>query len=173
MGSTVSSDGSRPQSSSNLTATPSLNNSLSSNGNGSNTLTTISLQSLAPQENSYDLTTTGTPTTNSIDLSGQSSLDGINSVMSNETNIARNGTVSGDDFRLNLFGTYIYPFRWLTLSTLYSWLGPLSSFAMITGCVLPYVPQYLTIHKNRSCSGFSTYVCLTLLLANILRIAFW
>lgn len=88
--------------------------------------------------------------------------------MNNDTTIA-----SGDEFRLNLFGTYIYPFRWLTLQTLYSWLGPLSSLAMIIGCVLPYVPQYVTIHKSQNYKGFSTYVCLTLLISNILRVAFW
>lgn len=86
-----------------------------------------------------------------------------------------NGTTisSEQDFKINLFGTDVYPFKWLTLSTLYSWLGPLSSLAMIIGCVMPYVPQYATIHRNQNCTGFSTFVCLTLLLANILRIAFW
>lgn len=44
---------------------------------------------------------------------------------------------------------------------------------MIIGCVLPYVPQYTTIYRNRDCSGFSTFVCLTLLVANIARLAFW
>lgn len=77
------------------------------------------------------------------------------------------------DFSVNVFGTVLYPFRWITLTSLASWLGPLSSLAMIIGCVLPYVPQYITIYKERSCTGFSTYVCLTLLIANILRIAFW
>lgn len=78
-----------------------------------------------------------------------------------------------DNFELNLFGTHIHPFRWFTLTTLYSWLGPLSSLAMIIGCVIPYVPQYIAIYKTKNCSGFSTFVCLTLLMANILRIAFW
>lgn len=84
-------------------------------------------------------------------------------------------TISGSnkEFSFKVFGTVLYPFRWITLTTLTSWLGPLSSLAMIVGCVLPYVPQYATIYKTRSCSGFSTYVCLTLLIANILRIAFW
>lgn len=96
-----------------------------------------------------------------------------NSTISNNTSIVSDGPGTGEDFKLNLFGTYIYPFRWLTLATFYSWLGPLSSLAMIIGCVLPYVPQYLTIHRNRNSRGFSKFVCLTLLLANILRIAFW
>lgn len=78
-----------------------------------------------------------------------------------------------DDFKINLFGNVLYPFRWITLPTLYSWLGPISSAAMVIGCVMPYVPQYITIYKNRITSGFSTFVCLTLLVSNILRIAFW
>lgn len=95
----------------------------------------------------------------------------------NTTNIT-NHTIqtqsgSDDEFSLNLFGYILYPFRWITLTTLTSWLGPMSSLAMIIGCVMPYVPQYATIYKTRSCAGFSTFVCLTLLLANILRIAFW
>lgn len=99
--------------------------------------------------------------------------------LNNNNNITRqildgnNTTTNNEDFNFNLFGTVIYPFRWLTLPTLYSWLGPISSVAMIIGCVLPYVPQYITIYKNRNCQGFSTFVCLTLLLANILRVAFW
>uniref|UniRef100_A0A6G1SNN9 PQ-loop repeat-containing protein 1 n=1 Tax=Aceria tosichella TaxID=561515 RepID=A0A6G1SNN9_9ACAR len=47
------------------------------------------------------------------------------------------------------------------------------STAMIIGGLLPFLPQYIKIKKSRSSDGFSTYVCLTLLLANILRIAFW
>lgn len=124
----------------------------------------------------------------SYDLPGQSTSSSAPSASTIDSILLDNSTLNGtlvtssnnatntDDFRLNLFGTYVYPFRWITLPTLptlYSWLGPLSSLAMIIGCVMPYVPQYLTIYKNRSCSGFSTFVCLTLLLANILRVAFW
>uniref|UniRef100_A0A6G1SGP9 Solute carrier family 66 member 2 n=1 Tax=Aceria tosichella TaxID=561515 RepID=A0A6G1SGP9_9ACAR len=94
------------------------------------------------------------------------------------TNTTSNNATSGDfidehDFSVNIFGTVLYPFRWITLTSLATWLGPLCSLAMIIGCVLPYVPQYITIYRERSCTGFSTYVCLTLLIANILRIAFW
>ena len=49
----------------------------------------------------------------------------------------------------------------------------ISSLAMIVGGVLPYVPQYLEIKKTGNADGFSLYVCLTLLIANILRILFW
>ena len=47
------------------------------------------------------------------------------------------------------------------------------SLAVIFGGIIPYIPQYLKINNSSSSDGFSTYVCLTLLLANILRIAFW
>lgn len=100
----------------------------------------------------------------------------LNTTTAIQPHTNNNGTTTNlgeDDFNFNLFGSVIYPFRWMTLPTLYSWLGPISSLAMIFGCVLPYVPQYKTIQKNRNCQGFSTFVCLTLLLANILRVAFW
>lgn len=122
-------------------------------------------------------------TTISYDLSRQSEGSSSNVTPSsffsdpysttNATALNTTSSSSSDDFKLNLFGTNVYPFRWLTLTTLYSWLGPLSSLAMIIGCVLPYVPQYATIYRDRRSSGFSTFVCLTLLIANILRIAFW
>uniref|UniRef100_A0A1I8I8M1 Solute carrier family 66 member 2 n=1 Tax=Macrostomum lignano TaxID=282301 RepID=A0A1I8I8M1_9PLAT len=44
---------------------------------------------------------------------------------------------------------------------------------MVFGGVVPYVPQYLQIKRTGNTEGFSQYVCLTLLLANILRILFW
>lgn len=47
------------------------------------------------------------------------------------------------------------------------------STAVIFGGIIPYIPQYLKIKSSNSSEGFSPYVCLTLLLANILRIAFW
>ena len=45
--------------------------------------------------------------------------------------------------------------------------------SMIFGGVVPYVPQYRTIRRSRDAEGFSTFVCLVLLLSNILRILFW
>lgn len=45
--------------------------------------------------------------------------------------------------------------------------------AMVIGGVVPYIPQYLDIKKNQNTKGFSLYVCLTLLIANSLRILFW
>lgn len=44
--------------------------------------------------------------------------------------------------------------------------------AMIFGGVVPYVPQYRHIRRSQNAEGFSTYVCLVLLVANILRILF-
>ena len=45
--------------------------------------------------------------------------------------------------------------------------------SMIFGGVVPYIPQYRTIRRTRDAEGFSTFVCLVLLVANILRILFW
>ncbi|XP_065174365.1 solute carrier family 66 member 2-like [Sycon ciliatum] len=53
---------------------------------------------------------------------------------------------------------------------LVSWV---SSGAMIFGGIVPYIPQYLDIQRKKSTEGFSTHVCLVLLIANILRILFW
>ena len=44
---------------------------------------------------------------------------------------------------------------------------------MVLGGVVPYIPQYRTIQRTRDAEGFSTFVCLVLLVANILRILFW
>lgn len=44
---------------------------------------------------------------------------------------------------------------------------------MVLGGVVPYIPQYRKIRKTRDSEGFSVYVCLVLLIANILRILFW
>lgn len=89
------------------------------------------------------------------------------------TTLTNDTRVDEKEFSVNIYGTTLYPLRWLTMTSLASWLGPLCSLAMIVGCVLPYLPQYMTIYKERSCTGFSTYVCLTLLIANILRIGWW
>ena len=39
--------------------------------------------------------------------------------------------------------------------------------------MIPYFPQYSVIKRTQNAEGFSNYVCLTLLIANILRIEFW
>ncbi|CAF0763875.1 unnamed protein product [Adineta ricciae] len=49
----------------------------------------------------------------------------------------------------------------------------LSQALIIFGGVLPYIPQYLIIKRKQNAEGFSNYVCLTLLVANIIRIEFW
>ncbi|XP_053105443.1 solute carrier family 66 member 2 isoform X4 [Hemicordylus capensis] len=48
-----------------------------------------------------------------------------------------------------------------------------ASAAMVFGGVVPYIPQYRDIKRTQNAEGFSTYVCLVLLVANILRILFW
>ncbi|XP_029010262.1 solute carrier family 66 member 2 [Betta splendens] len=54
--------------------------------------------------------------------------------------------------------------------TLLSWLA---SCLMVFGGALPYLPQYQEIQMSSNTEGFSTRVCLVLLIANILRIFFW
>jgi len=58
----------------------------------------------------------------------------------------------------------------LTLSNVVNWVA---ASAMIFGGVVPFIPQYLDIRKSQNAEGFSTYVCLALLIANTLRILFW
>ncbi|KAL6425551.1 hypothetical protein ACFW04_009597 [Cataglyphis niger] len=52
-------------------------------------------------------------------------------------------------------------------------VGWVASSALIFGAVIPYVPQYKEIKRKEDAEGFSLYVCLTLLIANTLRILFW
>jgi hypothetical protein len=47
------------------------------------------------------------------------------------------------------------------------------SGAMIFGGMVPYIPQYREIKRTEDAEGFSLFVCLTLLVANTLRILFW
>ncbi|XP_032673770.1 solute carrier family 66 member 2 [Odontomachus brunneus] len=58
----------------------------------------------------------------------------------------------------------------LTWNNVINWIA---SGAMIVGGILPYVPQYKEIKRKEDAEGFSLYVCLTLLIANTLRILFW
>jgi uncharacterized protein with PQ loop repeat len=45
--------------------------------------------------------------------------------------------------------------------------------AIMVGGVIPFIPQYIQIKQKQTTQGFSLYVCLSLLLANTLRILFW
>lgn len=54
-------------------------------------------------------------------------------------------------------------------NSLVSWVA---AGAMVFGGVVPYIPQYRDIRRTQNAEGFSTYVCLVLLVANILRILF-
>ncbi|KAK4474532.1 hypothetical protein MN116_001678 [Schistosoma mekongi] len=47
------------------------------------------------------------------------------------------------------------------------------SLLYVFGGAVPYVPQYIQIRKSQSIKGFSSYVCLVILISNILRIWFW
>ncbi|KAM7383848.1 hypothetical protein PAMA_011288 [Pampus argenteus] len=55
------------------------------------------------------------------------------------------------------------------LNSLVAWVA---AGAMVFGGVVPYIPQYRDIRRTQNAEGFSTYVCLVLLVANILRILF-
>ncbi|XP_007253120.1 solute carrier family 66 member 2 isoform X2 [Astyanax mexicanus] len=55
------------------------------------------------------------------------------------------------------------------VNLLVSWIATL---AIVFGGVVPYIPQYRDIQRTQNAEGFSTYVCLVLLIANILRILF-
>ncbi|XP_076112390.1 solute carrier family 66 member 2-like isoform X1 [Mytilus galloprovincialis] len=57
-----------------------------------------------------------------------------------------------------------------TILNIISWI---CSAAMIFGGVVPFIPQYRDIQRSGNADGFSPFVCLTLLIANILRIMFW
>ncbi|KAL1007760.1 hypothetical protein UPYG_G00091270 [Umbra pygmaea] len=52
-------------------------------------------------------------------------------------------------------------------------LGWLVGCAMVVIGALPYTPQYQKILRTKSTEGFSTHICLFLLVSNILRILFW
>lgn len=52
-------------------------------------------------------------------------------------------------------------------------VGWVSAGAMIIGGVIPYIPQYRQIKREKNAEGFSLLVCLALLIANTLRILFW
>lgn len=57
--------------------------------------------------------------------------------------------------------------------SLVSLISLVSQLAMVFGGVVPYIPQYNEIRRTGNAEGFSLYVCLALLVANILRILFW
>ncbi|XP_021923447.1 PQ-loop repeat-containing protein 1 isoform X1 [Zootermopsis nevadensis] len=58
----------------------------------------------------------------------------------------------------------------ISMTKLVTWI---SSGAMIFGGMVPYIPQYREIKKTEETEGFSLFVCLSLLVANTLRILFW
>uniref|UniRef100_A0A1B6DX13 Solute carrier family 66 member 2 n=1 Tax=Clastoptera arizonana TaxID=38151 RepID=A0A1B6DX13_9HEMI len=58
----------------------------------------------------------------------------------------------------------------LSISKVFKWM---CSGVMIFGGVVPFIPQYREIKRKNDAEGFSLYVCLVLLVSNILRILFW
>ena len=52
-------------------------------------------------------------------------------------------------------------------------IGTFAAGAMVIGGIFPFIPQYRDIYRSQNAEGFSLFVCLTLLIANILRILFW
>ncbi len=57
--------------------------------------------------------------------------------------------------------------------TFVNFLAFMASPFIIFGGVVPFLPQYKEIKTTSNTEGFSTFVCLTLLIANTLRILFW
>ncbi|KAL4235203.1 PQ-loop repeat-containing protein 1 [Mactra antiquata] len=52
-------------------------------------------------------------------------------------------------------------------------VSTVAALAMVFGGVFPFIPQYRDIYRSQNAEGFSLFVCLNLLIANILRILFW
>ncbi|XP_069758295.1 solute carrier family 66 member 2 isoform X2 [Narcine bancroftii] len=55
----------------------------------------------------------------------------------------------------------------------WSFLSRVATLFMVFGAAAPYFPQYRQLQKSGNTEGFSTHVCLVLLVANILRLFFW
>ncbi|XP_071959179.1 solute carrier family 66 member 2-like isoform X1 [Antedon mediterranea] len=75
-----------------------------------------------------------------------------------------------DNLIYKLFQNFQLSLPELSLSNLVSWIA---SGSIMFGGIVPYIPQYLQIKRTDNADGFSTYVCLALILANLLRILFW
>lgn len=65
------------------------------------------------------------------------------------------------------------PISLVTEESLRQLVSAVSACFIMFGGVIPFLPQYRDIKATGNADGFSTYVCLTLLVANILRIFFW
>lgn len=73
------------------------------------------------------------------------------------------GREASDDKSMTFFNMY----------SLMDFISFIASGFMVFGGVVPYIPQYQMINRSRNATGFSTLVCLSLLVANVLRILFW
>lgn len=84
--------------------------------------------------------------------------------------MADNVEVHKEDSNPHSFWEMIIPLVLPYIKELVTWIAV---GGMVLGGVVPYIPQYRKIRKSRDSEGFSVYVCLVLLIANILRIFFW
>lgn len=95
---------------------------------------------------------------NLVDLQGQdASQDASNaSVPSSTTNST---TESNSSFYFILYS--IYDYVWNLINSIppeyQRWLALVPSLCMIVGACMPYIPQYITIYKNKNHKGFSTF----------------
>ena len=48
-----------------------------------------------------------------------------------------------------------------------------SQLFIVFGGAIPYIPQYVEIVSTNDAQGFSLYVCMVIVLANLLRISYW
>ena len=81
-------------------------------------------------------------------------------------------TTATETGRLNPHPHHVQSTR--TLGTMVgNFFGMLAGVAYSFGGIVPFIPQYQRIQRKRSDRGFSTTVCLILLIANVLRIEFW
>jgi uncharacterized protein with PQ loop repeat len=95
-----------------------------------------------------------------------------NGSTNNLTDLTTNTTSNHTSLLSSMFS--IDPVNMSDIGSIFS--ATLRAFAqalMIFGGVVPYIPQYLIIKRTQNAEGFSNYVCLTLLVANIIRIEFW
>lgn len=65
---------------------------------------------------------------------------------------------------------YLKGIQEISFSNVVNWTA---AAVMIFGGVVPFIPQYREIRRKGDAEGFSLYVCLVLLVSNILRILFW
>ncbi|XP_075247487.1 solute carrier family 66 member 2-like [Convolutriloba macropyga] len=71
----------------------------------------------------------------------------------------------------SLFSTFAIDMS--SIAFLASIFKSLAILGMVIGGVIVFIPQYMEIWKTGNAEGFSTHVCLILIVANMLRLCFW